>query len=170
MNTITTLPTPETPGLDAPGNPRDRLHLKLLMIFHYVVGGVALGGGVHMLVTSSAFLIMGGMMGDPSWRAAPYGNDPYAMQDFSSTMNTIMTVYMLVLGVFAIMAVVAGPISIVVGRRLRDRRSYGFLRAWSIWQWILLFPWGIPLGICLRNVLKRETVYHLFAQQEPWAL
>ena len=133
---------------------RDRLHLKLLMIFHYVLGGVAIGGGLHMLISLIPFLIMGTFIPEPDMA---YRMDQ-GVQSVTSVMETIFLVYAVVMITFSLMAVVAGPISIVAGRRLRDRRSYGFVRAWAIWQWVLLFPMGIALGICLRNVLKRESV------------
>lgn len=129
---------------------RDWLHLKLLVIFLYTVGGLALAGGLDTLL-----IVLNSLLG--MFESSLYEFDPGgAVWEFILAQNPLV-----VLVNFA--GIPGGMLSISAGRKVRDRRSYGFLRKWSVWQWFLLFPEGIPLGICLGRVLKRSTVKSQFA-------
>ena len=155
-----------TQGWQAPGrlpdeNPSDRLHLKLLMIFHYVLGGVSIGTGLHVFLVFAMWLFFGllawGMGGDQ------------ALQSADNDARLILTIFVVGWSLGALLAlcyIIGGPISLAAGRKLRDRKNYHFCRRWAWAQCFMLFPLGIPLGVCTLKTLKRDSVRALFAARD----
>lgn len=141
---------------------RDLVQLKLLSIFHYTLGAMALGTGVIMLLVLVPFVVAGGFM---RGSVQDSGLDQDAVQTVTA-VGTAFLVFSIIAGAWTLLLLAGGIASLVAGRRLRNIRSYTFLLAWGLWQWVLLFPFGIMLGMSTRSVLQRESVKVRFAMRE----
>lgn len=123
---------------------KDEEHLKLLSVFHYVVGGItgffAFFPLIHLVMGIA--ILVGAMDGDaPAFLG-------------------------LMLVVFPLFAIAAGwtlaICLIVAGQRLAKRRHYTFCLVVAAISCILM-PYGTILGVFTIIVLMRPTVKELFA-------
>jgi hypothetical protein len=134
--------------------PQDEEHLRLLSIFHYIVGGLAAlfsffpliygGFGIIMLYASSH-----PQQGDPppplvGWLFIGFG-----------------CFFFLVALAFAICIALAGKF-------IARRRRYWFVFVTACSE-CLFFPFGIILGVFTIIVLSRSSVKQLFGMEPPTA-
>jgi hypothetical protein len=151
--------------LQEDSNAEDREHLSALSIGHFILAGVALLGGVPMLVFGVAGAKLADELGSDlaagmgqvtgQGGTNPFGASPDAMlQD----LNTII-VTMIVGAV--LLAVVSTVHLVVVGVKIRQRRWWTFCYLTG-WGECLMFPFGTILGIFTIIVLSRPSVKRLF--------
>ena len=146
-------------------NAEDKEHLSALSIGHFILAGVALLGGIPMLlmgVTGSKLLdefgsdlsmAMGDIPGQPG--TDPFGASPDAMlQDFNTLIIAVIVSALVV-------AVVSAVHLAVVGVQIRQRRWWTFCYLTG-WGECLMFPFGTVLGIFTIIVLSRPSVKRLF--------
>jgi hypothetical protein len=132
------------------GMTKDEEHLKLLTIFHYVVGGLAglfaLFPIIHLVI--GLFFILA-----PE-KAAGNGGPPPA---FVGWIFVIFASLIIVLGLtFAVFVVTAG-------RFLARRKHYMFCLVMAGVECVFM-PFGTVLGVFTILVLMRESVKQLFDQ------
>lgn len=146
-------------------NAEDAEHLSALSIGHFILAGVALLGGVPMLVYgvagaklvdefgSDLSMAMGDIPGQPG--ASPFGGNPDAMlQDLTTLLTTMIAAVVL-------FALVSAIHLVVVGVKIRQRRWWTFCYLTG-WGECLMFPFGTILGIFTIIVLSRSSVKRLF--------
>lgn len=154
---------PEDAGLSsAQVEYRDAVRLKLLMIFHYILGGLAVGAGLTLPLVLLLLLVLPQealeeILPGLGWSSAQGFNPLYTL-----TSVLVLGSY-LVYGLMALLSLAGGPVALMIGRRLRDRRDWDFCRRWGDNLWWLLFPLGIPLGISLRETLERRSIQARFS-------
>ncbi|RPJ25444.1 MAG: hypothetical protein EHM35_15545 [Planctomycetaceae bacterium] len=132
---------------------QDEEHLRLLSIFHYVVGGLA---GLSALFPLIAFIMVTTKVS--SLRAsAPHGEElPFAFTDWFFT---------LFISVFIVADGVCGVFMIAAGRFLAQRKHYLFCQVMAGIECIFT-PHGTVLGVFTLLVLTRDTVKRLFLPGE----
>lgn len=145
------------PPLTAVAPTQDEEHLRLLSIFHYVVGGLTalfacifllhLGMGITMLVAPEQFT---GGKGPPP---------PH----FVGWMFTAMGGGLFLLGE------ALAACMILAGRALARRRRHTFVFVIACIECIQM-PFGTVLGVFTILVLSRPTVKALFAAHHPPAV
>ena len=125
----------------------DAEHLKLLAVFHYVVGGLAMVGLGFLFMH---WLLMSTMMGNPEmWQQGGKGPPPPPKEFLA-----IFKWFYLFMAVMMVSACVG---NIVSGLSIRARR-------WRFFSLIvagincLCFPFGTVLGVFTFVVLLRESV------------
>lgn len=146
-------------------NAEDAEHLSALSIGHFILAGVALLGGVPMLVYgvagarlvdefgSDLSMAMGDIPGQPG--AGPFGGNPDAiLQDLTTLLTTMIAAVVL-------FALVSAIHLVVVGVKIRQRRWWTFCYLTG-WGECLMFPFGTILGIFTIIVLSRSSVKRLF--------
>jgi hypothetical protein len=151
--------------LEQEPNAEDREHLSALSIGHFILAGVALLGGIPMLMSgvagaklldefgSDVSMAMGNILGQPG--TTPFGGSPDAMlQDLSTLVTTLIVSALLLAAVSAIHLA-------VVGVMIRKRRWWTFCYLTG-WGECLMFPFGTILGIFTIIVLARPSVKRLF--------
>jgi len=132
---------------------RDEEHLRLLSIFHYVVGGLA---GLFALFPVFHLLIGLFMIYAPG-KFAPNIQLPTA---FIGWFFVIFAVLFITLGlIFAASVVTAGCF-------LARRKHYTFCLVMGCVE-CLFVPFGTVLGVFTILVLSRETVKQLFGANPP---
>ena len=156
-------PPPEIRGRTTPQpaeaqTAADHVQLKLLMVFHYVLGGVSIGSGLHVILVLAAWFFF-------AFLAFSFGAQGVSQGEGAVILGIAGVVFGAVT-LLALSWIICGPVSLAAGRKLRDRRDYAFCRRWANIQMFTLFPLGIPLGICTRNVLRRQSVRSLFVGRE----
>lgn len=129
---------------------RDEEHLKLLSIFHYVLGGVmgffACFPFIHVAI--GVLLLTGTMPSDGN------GSQPPA----------ILGLPFVVIGsLFIILGWTLATILLIAGGRLRKKRSWTFCFVVACLS-CLFTPMGTVLGVFTILVLSRDTVKVAFAQ------
>jgi hypothetical protein len=132
---------------------RDEEHLRLLSIFHYVVGGLA---GLFALFPIF-HLIFGLIMIFASDKFAGKGDPPPA---FIGWFFVIFAAMFITLG-----WILAGFI-LTTGRFLAHRKHYMFCLVMAAIECIFM-PFGTVLGVFTIMVLMREPVKQLFAANPP---
>lgn len=136
---------------------QDLEHLKLLSIFHYVVGGLFALGGCFPLI----YVAIGVMM-----IVAPESlHDRQTPPEVFKVMGTMFAVF----GTLACLLGWAAAIGLVVaGRCLSRHRRYTFCVVMAAIACIF-FPFGTVLGVLTLIVLMRPTVKPLFRATSPAA-
>jgi hypothetical protein len=127
---------------------KDLEHLKLLSIFHYVVGGLACCCGLlwTIYVVSGVILIVAaGSMTSDNRTAASIGG----------VIAVLVGVFLLVL--FELYGIVC----IIAGTKYRKHEGYWFCFVLAVLT-CLNFPLGTALGVFAIVVLNRPTVKALF--------
>jgi hypothetical protein len=126
----------------------DAEHLKLLAVFHYVLGGLAVVGLGFLFMH---WLLMNTFMGNPEmWQQQGGKGPPPPPKEFFA----IFKWFYLFIGT---MIVVSGVANVVSGLSIRARR-------WRVFSLIvagincLCFPFGTVLGVFTFVVLLRESV------------
>ena len=127
----------------------DEEHLRLLSIFHYVVGGLAALFSFFPLLYSA----FGGFMLYASAHPQTQQGEP---------PPPFLGWLFIAFGCFGFLAGVAFAICIVLaGRFIAGRRRYWFVFITGCVQ-CLFFPFGIILGVFTIIVLSRASVKQLF--------
>ena len=133
---------------------QDLEHLRLLSVFHYVVGGmtalcsllplVHVGLGLFFILAPTAF------GPNPTQQPPPF----------------IGWLFLIIGGAAIVMGMTLAALIITTGRFLGHRRHYTFCLVIACIE-CLMMPFGTVLGICAIIVLARESVKQLFAQVSP---
>jgi hypothetical protein len=129
---------------------RDDEQLKMLSIFHYVVGGLAALFSLFPLI----YLVMGlvfVLMPDQSW--GKEGPPPAFLGWFFVAIGAVMITIGMVFAGFVLRT----------GRCLSRRKSYTFCLVMACVECIFM-PFGTVLGVFTIIVLMRESVKKLFPQ------
>ena len=135
---------------------RDEEHVRLLSIFHYVVGGLA---GLFALFPI-IHLVIGLVMIFASDKFAGKGDPPPA---FLGWFLVIFAAMFITLG-----WILAGFI-LTTGRFLAHRKHYMFCLVMAAIECIFM-PFGTVLGVFTIMVLMREPVKQLFGASPPAAV
>jgi magnesium-transporting ATPase (P-type) len=129
---------------------RDREHLKLLAIFHFVLGGLALVGMAFLVVH---YVMMHTFFANPEmWKAKPEEMPPRAFLDAFIWFYLFMAV-LLLMGLAA---------NVVSGFFLLQKRNRLFSLVIGGLN-CLQIPFGTALGVFTILVLSRESVRQLYA-------
>lgn len=130
----------------------DAEHLKLLAVFHYVLGGMAVLGLGFLLLH---WLLMDTFIGNPEmWKDSSGKGPPPPPKEFFAVFKW----FYLFMGV---MIVVSGAANVISGFAIRARR-------WRIFSMVvagincLFFPFGTALGVFTFVVLLRESVVEAY--------
>ena len=127
---------------------QDLEHLKLLSIFHYIVGGLACFCGllwILYIVSGIILIIASGSMASDDRMGASIGG-----------------VVAIVVGVFLFVLFEAyGILGIIAGRKFAKHQGYRFCFVLAIFT-CLNFPLGTALGVFTIIVLNRPSVKALF--------
>lgn len=132
----------------------DQDHLRLLEIFHYVVGGLACLFSLFPLLYS----FMGGFFVFASHQASNKpGNEP--PPEFLGWIFVGLGLFGFLLGLTAAILILMG------GRSLKQRRRYTFALVIACME-CMFMPFGTILGIFTIIVLSRPSVKALFATND----
>ena len=127
---------------------KDLEHLKLISIFHYIVGGLACFCGllwILYIVSGIILIFASGSMASDDRMGASIGG-----------------VVAIVVGVFLFVLFEAyGILSIIAGRKYAKRQGYWFCFVLAVFT-CLNFPLGTALGVFTIVVLNRPSVKALF--------
>ena len=134
---------------------RDEEHLRLLSIFHYVVGGLA--------VLFSLFpLLYAGMGGLFVWLA----QHPSATQNGQPPPPILGWIFIGVGAFGFLLGLTLAIFIILAGRALAKRKRYQFAFVVACIE-CLFMPFGTVLGVFTLIVLSRESAKALFTAPNP---
>ena len=137
-----------------PRRQRDRDHIKLLAIFHFVMAGLVLLG-IGFLVMH--YFIMQTVFRSPAMLNTPQGRPPFSPDD----VLRIMMVFYIFSGV---LCVVASALNVISGFFLLGGKHHVFSIVIAALD-CLMVPLGTALGVFTIIVLSRDSV--AAAYQEP---
>ena len=127
----------------------DREHLKLLVIFHYVLAGLTALGAcfpiIHLVV--GLFLVTGGI--------------PAPEQDEHVPM-AVGWIFVAVAGCMIVLGMALAVCIFLAARNLQKRTGHTFCFVVACMM-CMMFPFGTALGVFTIIVLNRPTVKALFA-------
>ena len=151
---IPTNPPPPAPGYGGvpPQNPnQDAEHMRLLAIFHYVMGAL-------IAVTGCAFLIFAGA-GAIFGFAAP--QDPNVSAEDAQVFKIIGAVYGGIGVIGTIMSILCGSLVALSGRKMNQRkgRTFSYVMAGILCTFM---PLGTALGVFTFIVLGRDSVRAMY--------
>lgn len=126
---------------------RDREHLRLLAIFHYVFAGLSLCG-IGFIIVHFAFM------------RTVFSLQPSTAEPPPPELMWMFALFYLVFGVI-ILAV--GVLNLLAGNYLRARRNRTFCLVVAGIN-CLQFPFGTVLGVFTLTTLTRDSMRELFAQ------
>jgi hypothetical protein len=127
----------------------DEQHLRLLSIFHYVVGGLTTLFACFPLIHVALGLAM---IYAPQSMSSKPGDQPPA---FMGWLFTCMGAGMFFVGLSVAVCV------FLAGRFIAQRRRYWFVFVLACFQ-CAIFPFGTALGVFTILVLSRQSVKSLF--------
>jgi hypothetical protein len=130
---------------------RDKEHLQLLAIFHYVVAGLA--------ALFSFFPLLYATVGVIFIFVARHGTAKAGEELPPEFLGWIFAVIGLVLFVIGIVMAI---LILITGRSLAHRKCYSFVLVIAIIE-CLFIPFGTILGVFTIVVLSRESVRELFS-------
>ena len=134
---------------------KDVEHLKLLGIFHYILGGLSLLGGLFI---GAYFLVIGFvLMSNPS--SSTSSEDSGSASVAGGILIGVGVVLFLIFVVYGVLTLMAG------GKYRKHQGGYWFCFILAIVTLILGGIPGIVLGIFSLIVLSRESVKALFRGQ-----
>jgi hypothetical protein len=139
---------------NTPASTDDKEHLRLLSIFHYVVGAFTLFIACFPLIHVGLGLAM---VFAPQWFSGKPGDEPPA---FVGWLFTCMGAGMFLAGLSLALCVV------LAGRFIVQRRRYWFVFVVACFE-CAIFPFGTALGVFTIVVLSRPTVKSLFGDLPP---
>jgi hypothetical protein len=146
--------TPLTPARSPlPNKTQDEEHLRLLSIFHYVVGGFACLFALFPII----HLILGLAMIFASDKFAGKGDPPPAF---------IGWFFVIFAAMFIILGLIFATFVMTTGRFLARRKHYMFCLVMGGVE-CLFMPFGTVLGVFTIIVLMREPVKQLFGVNPP---
>ena len=125
----------------------DEQHLKLLSIFHFIVGGLVMLFGLFPVV----YIVMGAMIYSGNFNS---NNDPNA--------RWVGLLFMAIGGGFVVIAWALGILAIVAGLQLRRHRRWTLCMVAASALCVFL-PFGTVLGVFSIVVLMRPSVRPLFS-------
>lgn len=130
----------------------DAEHLKLLAIFHYVVGGLT--------ILFSSFFIVHVVMGIVMVVNPEVFRGPEGTADIPRWLGYVMAIGA---GCFVLAGWTMGVLTIYSGRSIarRRRRLFSMVVAGIICLW---FPFGTVLGVFTLVVLMRQSVMRLYGE------
>ena len=142
--------------LSAPADwSRDGEHLRLLAIFHYIIGGI-----IALLSSCAIFYLVFGlvMIANPRMLAPPPGSPP--------PPAAVGYMFTIIGGVIVFSGWIIGGLIIYSGRCISGRRSrtFSLILAGVMCLWL---PFGTILGIFTFLVLLRESVAQLYGAYPP---
>ena len=127
----------------------DEQHLRLLSIFHYVVGGLTVLLSCFPLIHVALGLTM---IYSPQSMGGKPGDQPPA---FVGWLFTCMGAGMFLVGISLALCIM------LAGRFIARRRRYWFIFVLACFQ-CAIFPFGTALGVFTIIVLSRQSVKTLF--------
>lgn len=130
---------------------KDAEHLKLLSIFHFILGGLALVGILFLVFH---YLMMSAFMSPEFWKSQKNGQVPPPELIKLLTVAYLFGGFCLVLG---------GALNILSGLFLRQRRHRTFSMVIAGLN-CLQVPLGTALGIFTILVLSRDSVRHAYEE------
>lgn len=133
----------------------DENHLNLLAIFHYVLGGLTMLGGIVFLI----WVVFGGLIAAAGAGASRTSGDAAGAQIAGG-----LFVFFGLLGVTV--CFVAGGLKVWAGRCLQAKHGYTFATVMACLE-CLHMPLGTALGIFTLVVLSRPSVRAMFAGEAP---
>ena len=133
----------------------DAEHLRLLSIFHYIVGAIM---GLFSLVplihlTVGLFLVAGAIPAEKG------GDDKIAM-------GVVGLFFIVFAGAFIVLGLTTAVCVILTGRRLAEQTHYMFCLVTACVE-CLFMPFGTLLGVFTIIVLSRDSVKVLFGRLAP---
>jgi hypothetical protein len=132
---------------------RDREHLRLLAIFHYVVAGLAALFSLFPLLYS----ILGGFLLYAAHHPGPGSQEaPPAVLGW---------VFIVLGGLFFLAGVIMAICILIAGRSLAQYKHYSFALVIACIE-CLFVPFGTILGVFTIVALSRESVKALFSPTE----
>jgi len=136
----------------------DEGHLRLLSIFHYVLGALAGLAGLFPLLP---IIDLTGVMNEisPNMGSTPEMEEPWL------ALNLTYWSAILVASAITVAAWIFTSLVIATGRFLSQRRHYRFCLAMAVIECIFQ-PFGTVLGLFTLIVLMRDSVKHLFSAGE----
>src|SRR5438132_5773700 len=134
----------ETPT--TPEEIRDAEHLKLLALFHYVVGGLMIAFSCIFFIHVAIGILM---LTKPEMLNPPNQHGPVMPAAFA-------WLFILLPGTFIIFSWIIGGLTILSGRRIATRRSRTFSIVVAAID-CLFVPFGTVLGVFTLIVLTRDS-------------
>jgi hypothetical protein len=137
---------------------KDLEHIRLLSIFHYVVGGI--------IALFACFPLIHLTMGIFFLASAPEirRNQPPGEPDFPVEIFGAM--FIIIPAVIILLGWTLALVTIIAGRKLSKQRSYTFCLIVA-GLLCLFMPFGTVLGVFTIIVLMRDSVKALFNGQNP---
>lgn len=146
------------PPMPDPQAMQDAEHLRLLVIFHYVMAGLAVVGACF----ASLYVVMGVLFGSMVPAAATSGPSGSGMSpadaDFFRMMGWLWAV---IGGAMAILALGFAVCLFLCGKFLAERRNATFVFVIACVQCVNM-PLGTALGVFTILILQRPSVKALF--------
>ncbi len=144
----------------------DLEHLKLLSIFHYIIGGLGalfslipsihVGLGVLMLVKGEELL-------PDAFEGAP---EEFPVSSLEPIPETVGWIFVIVGSVLILLGLTLSVCIILAGRNLATHRGHTFCLVVAGFQ-CLWVPFGTILGVFTLVVLSRSSVRVLFGVDPP---
>lgn len=144
------------PNSSMPPYDRDVDQLKLLAIFHYVVGGLTIAFSslfiIHVVMAATMYL-------HPEALPFPKGAQPQPPREVWLMLGAIA-------GCFVLFGWMLGILTIISGRLIAKRkyRTFSLITAAVL---CVMFPFGTVLGVCTLIVLSRNSVSERYAGSVP---
>jgi len=129
---------------------RDLEQLRLLSIFHYVVGGLAAAFSFLPLIHFTVGLLMA----------------TGRLETSEPALRTVGALFMVMAGLFIVAGWAMAAAIVVAGRFLARRRHYTFCLVVPALE-CLFVPFGTVLGVFTIVVLMRDSVKALFEGETP---
>ena len=145
---------------------RDADHLRLLAIFHYVYGGLAIAAGVGfgLLYITLGIIFLSDPQGMAASAASGGGAATAPAPPPAATFETMGRVFVGFGSGAALIGLTLGVLTIVSGRRMARRQSRMFSLVMAGVN-CLSVPFGTALGVFTLVVLMRDSVRHLYARE-----
>jgi hypothetical protein len=142
---------------NSPAYDRDRDHLRLLSIFHYVLGGIE--------IALSSIFIIHVIMGLVIFFNPDVFTPPNAANAPPPPPKEVGLLFVGMGSCVVFMGWVFGILTILSGRKISQRRArtFSLVVAGINCLWV---PLGTALGVCTFIVLLRESVNKLYAEAD----
>ena len=131
----------------------DEEHLRLLALFHYILGGVTVAGGLFMGVWAIFMAVV--------FASAPPTFADGTNEEFARQMQAMPAFMMAFFGMFAAVVVAFGVVQVVAGRCIASRRARLFTLLVAIPR-VIFIPFGTLLSIFTFVVLERASVQQIY--------
>ena len=152
------MPASPSPAVHTQGD-RDRDHLRILAIFHFIVAGLALVGAVVVVFEIVLISILPGLLESLPENAAETLSGPEG--ELIGTAFTFGLWFFVAILVFVVAEFI---LNLIAGFDLLKRRHRTLCLAIAGLN-CLSVPLGTALGVCTFIVLSRSSVRDLYARQ-----